>query len=309
MISIVVVNWNSGDQVRECINSVIQYGTPLVERIVVVDCGSTDGSEVGIEGLPLVTLVRAGANLGFARACNVGAARSTGEFLLFLNPDARLHSDTLSKVIDYMQKPGSAQVAICGIRLIDGRGDISASASRFPTLRILAGKSLGLAGVLPKVFPAQVMSPTELCEDCAVDQVIGAFFFIRRCVFELCGGFDERFFVYFEEVDLSLRVRQRGYSSYFLSGVSAFHKGGGCSEAVKAKRLFYSLRSRILYVFKHFNPVSAVLVLLTSLVLEPISRSVLALSRGSWTSLRETWAAYGMLVRWLPTWIFKGVTR
>ena len=94
MISVIIVNWNAGIQLRECVDSVIQYGRPLVEQIVVVDNGSTDGSETAIEGLPSVTLIRVGANLGFGRACNLGAANSNSEFLLFLNPDARLFPDT-----------------------------------------------------------------------------------------------------------------------------------------------------------------------------------------------------------------------
>jgi hypothetical protein len=78
---------------------------------------------------------------------------------------------------------------------------------------------------------------------------------------------------------------------------------------VKARRLFYSLRSRTLYAFKHFSLVGAVAVLLATLLLEPVSRSALAVTKGSFSGLKETWAAYAMLWRWLPQWIFKGVTR
>jgi GT2 family glycosyltransferase len=142
-----------------------------------------------------------------------------------------------------------------------------------------------------------------------VDQVIGAFFLVRRGLFESLHGFDERFFVYFEEVDFAYRARQAGWLSVYLADAQAFHAGGGTSNQVKARRLFYSLRSRLLYAFKHFSWTGAVGVLLATLLLEPVSRTALALFRHSWAGLKETWAAYGMLWRWLPQWVFKGVTR
>jgi GT2 family glycosyltransferase len=84
-----------------------------------------------------------------------------------------------------------------------------------------------------------------------VDQLIGAFFVVRRSLFESLGGFDERFFVYYEEVDFSWRARQAGYSSVYLPGVHALHHGEASSGQVKGRRLFYLLRSRALYARKH----------------------------------------------------------
>lgn len=132
---------------------------------------------------------------------------------------------------------------------------------------------------------------------------------VRRTTFESLGGFDERFFVYFEEVDFSYRARQAGWRSVYLADVQAFHAGGGTSNQVKARRLFYSLRSRLLYAAKHFSTAGTALVFLATLLLEPLSRSALALARRSWPALRETWQGYAMLWRWLPQWVFKGVTR
>ena len=117
------------------------------------------------------------------------------------------------------------------------------------------------------------------------------------------------FFVYLEDLDLSLRVHQAGYKSVFLAEAQAFHAGGGTSHQVKARRLFYFLRSRLLYAFKHTSWIGAVGVLLVTLFVEPFSRSVLALLRRSWPNLKETWAAYGLLWLWLPQWIFKGMKR
>ena len=94
-----------------------------------------------------------------------------------------------------------------------------------------------------------------------VDQVMGAFFLVRQKLFEEWGGFDERFFVYLEDVDFSSRARRVGWRSFYMAGVKAYHKGGGTSEQIKSTRLFYSLRSRILYSYKHFSCASATALL------------------------------------------------
>lgn len=304
---IIIVNWNAGTQLRECVDSVIQYGAPLSSRIIVVDNGSTDGSEAAIEGLPHVTLMRAGANLGFGKACNLGAAQADSEFLLFLNPDARLFPGSLAQSVDFMQRPQNAGVGICGVQLIDEDGHIARSCARFPGAPGMIAHATGIDRMIPAL--GHFMSEWDHAGTRPVDHVIGAFFLVRRAVFDALQGFDETFFVYLEDLDFSYRARQLGWSSVYFAGVQAFHAGGGSSRQVKAERLFYSLRSRILYAFKHFNPLAATAVLLATLLLEPVSRSALALARGSRATLSETWNAYGMLLRWLPDWVAKGATR
>lgn len=298
-VSIIIVNWNAGSQLAEAVSSIAQFHHDLVEAVIIVDNASGDDSLAQVEGLkdlpfPL-KIIRNPTNRGFAAACNQGAAGASADYLLFLNPDTRLFEDSLPKPIDFMRQPGNSGIGICGIRLVDEEGKISTSAARFPTLRVMAGKITGLTKFFPSVFPAHLMSSSDLRESGFVDQVIGAFFLIRKNVFDCCGGFDERFFVYFEEVDLSLRAKQLGYSSFYLSEVSAFHKGGGCSERVKAARLFYSLRSRILYAQKHYSRMEFMcLVLLTGLEL-PL-RLVQGVARASWSDIKNTLAAYTQLI-------------
>ena len=132
-----------------------------------------------------------------------------------------------------------------------------------------------------------------------VDQVIGAFFIVRRNIFLSLDGFDERFFVYYDEVDFTYRASNEGWYSAYFCGAEAFHLGGGSSDQVKAERVFYSARSRILYVFIHFSAPSVVIVLFVTLCIEPITRSVLALSMGSIVSFKESLRANWMLYRWL----------
>ena len=307
LISIIVVNWNSGNQLSTCINSIAQHSAGLVEQTIVVDNGSLDGSDASVEGLPNVTLIRTGANLGFGKACNLGAQVAKSPYLLFINPDAALYAETLPKALAYMQDPVNSKIGICGVQLLDEAGHVSRCCARFPTVTGLVAHAVGLDRFFPRV--GHFMAEWDHGKTRQVDHVIGAFFLVRREVFDSLRGFDERFFVYLEDLDFSYRARQSGWLSVYLADVQAFHSGGGTSNQVKARRLFYSLRSRFIYAFKHFSWLGTIVILLAALLLEPWTRSALALLRLSGSGLRETWAAYGMLWRWLPQWVFKGVTR
>ncbi|CAD5370699.1 Glycosyltransferase family 2 protein [Rubrivivax sp. A210] len=297
-LAIVIVNWNTRNQLRECLASISPAVTPdfALEDVVVVDNASSDDSMQGIEacGLPL-RVQRNAANRGFAAACNQGAAGLKADYLLFLNPDTRLFGSSLVEPMRFMQDPIHADVGICGVRLVDEAGLPSTSAARFPTLRVMVGSVLRISRFWPRAFPAHLHDAAELGGSGPVDQVIGAFFLIRRDLFKRCAGFDERFFVYFEEVDLSLRARQLGHASYFLATASAFHKGGGSSERVKAARLFYSLRSRFLYARKHFSAPEVAAVLLLTAVELPL-RLTQGLLRRSWSDIENTAVAYGRLL-------------
>lgn len=300
-VDVIVVNWNAGDQLMRCIDSVARYGSGLVSQTTVVDNGSVDGSDASIENLPNVTLIHTGNNLGFGKACNLGAQHAKSAYLLFLNPDAALYPDTLSKAVTFMQDSVNANVGICGVQLLDEVGHVSRSCARFPSAVGFVFHAVGLDRFFPRLGHA--MAEWDHAVTRQVDHVIGAFYLVRRDLFTVLDGFDERFFVYLEDLDFSYRARQAGWSSVYFADVQAFHAGGGTSIQVKARRLFYSLRSRLLYAFKHFTWLGAFAVLLATLLVEPLSRSALALLRRSWAGLKETWAAYCMLWRWLPQWI------
>jgi GT2 family glycosyltransferase len=297
-IAVVVVNWNAGDRLRACLDSIDAHGDGLVSQVIVVDNGSTDSSAAGLEVRPGVSLVRAGANLGFGRACNLGARQAAGgDLLLFLNPDAALHAGTLAALAACLDAPANARVGICGVQLVDETGSVARSCSRLPSVAGLLAQSSGLDRLFPRLGQAMVEWDHAATRD--VEQVIGAFFLVRRALFASLKGFDERFFVYYEEVDFSLRARDAGWRSLYLADVQAFHAGMGTTAQVKARRLFYLLRSRLLYAGKHFSRPGAVAVALGALFVEPLARTALALARGSWSGVRETWAACGMLWRWL----------
>lgn len=305
-IDCVIVNWNSGAQLQACVNSLVAYGSDMISKIYIVDNGSNDGSDHAIKNSEKLDIVRTGINLGFGKACNFGASIGNSEFILFINPDTKIYADTLLKSLKYLKAPERSLTGICGVQLLNESGRVSRSCARFPTALGIVAHTIGVDRLFPRF--GHFMAEWDHGESRKVDHVIGAFFLVRRSVFELLGGFDERFFLYYEDLDFSYRAYQAGWSTTYLADVQAFHAGGGTSRQVKSHRLFYSLRSRLLYSFKYFTWCGAAAVLLATLFLEPVSRSVLASMQRSGGSFKETWVAYGMLWRWLPRWVFKGET-
>jgi GT2 family glycosyltransferase len=296
-LDIVIVNWNSGRQLHECLasfDSVSGDDISLV-AVTVVDNGSSDRSADGLSCVAPLKVIRNAENRGFAAACNQGAAGAETDFLLFLNPDARLMAGSLEGPTRYLQAGEHASVGIVGIQLLDAAGNIARNTARAPTAWSMIGSSIGLDRLMPSVFPSHFVTEWPHDDTRTVDQVMGAFFFVRRSVFEALGGFDERFFVYYEDMDFAARARKLGWSSVYLSTARAFHRGQGTTDAATERRMLYFARSRILYARKHFGAFGALAVMLSTLLLEPLAR-LIAAPRSAGATLR----AFGMLWRDLP---------
>jgi N-acetylglucosaminyl-diphospho-decaprenol L-rhamnosyltransferase len=302
---IVIVNWNSRQMLADCVRS-IDENPAGVGQVIVVDNGSIDGSDQVSSTVRPVNIIRTGRNNGFAKACNIGAAHCGAPYILFLNPDAELVGDGLPTVLNFMGSPAAARVGICGVQLVGEDGAIQRHCARFTDFSTYFGHATGLNRILPKLFTQHFMTDFDHRSNREVDQVIGAYYLIRTELFRALGGFDERFFVYFEEVDLALRAKQKGWSTYFLADAKGFHHGGGTSEQVKAHRLFYSLRSRIQYARKHFSPPAAWGTVAITLLIEPASRLARSLARRSKADVRNTVQGYAMLWRALPAILRRG---
>jgi len=273
-----------------------------LNRVVVVDNASTDSSINGLENLALpLEIIRNNENIGFAAACNKGAKGSKADYLLFLNPDTKLFNNSLALPLKYMGKKENERVGICGVQLVDEKGIVQRTCARFPTLGQFVSKIFGLDYLLPNVFHSHFMIEWDHMENKTVDHVIGAFFLVRKELFDKLNGFDERFFVYLEDVDFSLRAYKAGWKSIFLADSKAYHKGGGTSEQVKARRLFYSLRSRIIYGYKYFRWLPATILVLLTLLVEPWTRLIWNIIKGSNKELIETFKAYFLLWKDIPT--------
>jgi N-acetylglucosaminyl-diphospho-decaprenol L-rhamnosyltransferase len=294
-LQIIIVNWNSGGQLRQCLRSIAAAEREGFELrgVSVVDNASTDGSGDGVGETGLaVSLTRNAVNAGFAAACNQAARGSRAEYLLFLNPDTRLERDSLSAPIRFMESDGNQRVGIVGIQLVDDSGRVARSCARFPTPARFASRMLGLdrAG-----RASHRMTDWDHAATRELDHVIGAFYLVRRSLFEELEGFDERFFVYLEDLDFSLRARQRGWRCVYLADARAYHRGGATTETVSAFRLYHALRSRLLYVRKHFGPAGRWAIWFGTLFIEPSLRLGVAALHRSPGQVRETWQAYRRL--------------
>lgn len=293
VVDVVIVNWNSGDWLSKCLESLSASAVALISSVIVVDNGSIDGSDKqNALDLPL-EVVRANTNLGFGRACNLGVCKGRAAYILFLNPDAALCEHTLDIAVSFMEDPSNIEIGVCGIQLKEENGATQKHTARFPTVRRMLATSLGISQLIPKAGLHDHDFDHLSSRD--VDHVIGAFYLIRRDLFEQLCGFDPRFFVYLEDLDLSLRVHQSGYRVHYLAEAVGFHKGGGTSDQVKARRLFYSMDSRLFYAFKHFHRLSAWTIVFSTLLLEPIPRLMRAIVRVSFTETRDTLLAFAWL--------------
>ena len=300
-LDIVIVNHNAGDALFACAASIAQAKDEAfgLRSVVVVDNASTDGSADGLGGLPLpLTVLKNDRNEGFGAACNRGAAGGRGDYVLFLNPDTRLFEGSLRAPLQVFSGPDGEKTGICAVRLVDDAGNTRRTCARFPTPLHFVLRAFFIGRLFPGPRTNHVMLEWDHNETRFVDHAMGAFWLMPRGVFEELGGFDTRFFLYLEDVDLSLRARRRGYETLYLADAAAFHEGGGTTKKAKALRIYYSLQSRILYGFKHFTRPAAIIAAFFALAVEPFTRLLFAVLRLRLGEAGQTLRAYRKLYAW-----------
>ena len=299
---IVIVNWNSGDQLKDCVESVMKssFHNSTLKKVIVVDNDSKDDSIELAERLNFdkLKIIKNKDNLGFGKACNSGVKNSQSDFILFLNPDAMVYEDTFHKLFDYIEKNDNSYVVVYGVQLIGDDGKVQRTCARFPNLSNFLVKVLGLNKLNSKYFETYHLEEWNHNETKQIDHVIGAFYLIKREIFNSINGFDERYFVYFEDLDLSKRVHDSGYRTIYLSEIQAYHKGGGTSEQVKALRFFYSTRSSLIYSFKHLGIFKSIIFMFFVYFIEPFTRTAfLVLKRSSFSEFLEQYKGFGLLYK------------
>jgi GT2 family glycosyltransferase len=289
-VDIVIVNWNAGALLRDCIAALDASTGASRLHVIVVDNASSDGSADALAGTAFrLSVIRNAENRGFAAACNQGAAAGHAALLLFLNPDVRVEPDAVARAMDFLAEPAQAATGIVGIRLLDCQGRTSRTSARRPTVAAMLLRSLFIDRIMPRAVPPHFMTEWDHLDTRPVDQVMGAFLMIRRSLFGRVGGFDQRFFVYYEDLDLCLRAIDDGHAVVHLAGATAIHDGGGTTSTVKDRRLFYETSSRVRFVHKWHGMVAAgalaALIALVELPLRVIGTMALA-PRDGWLVLR-----------------------
>lgn len=296
-LDVVIVNWNAGGLLRACLAGLAEADDAGRVQVIVVDNASTDDSLDRLPPLPRPPLViRNGANLGFGRACNRGAAAGAAPAILFLNPDARVAPDALGLARAALLS--DPRTGIVGARLIGPDGQTQRSCARAPSPGGLLGRALALDRV--GLVAPHFLTEWDHADERAVDQVMGAFLMIRRDLFARLGGFDERFFVYFEDVDLCARARAAGFRVRHVAGATAGHLGQGTTRRARAHRLACFLESQIRYAGKHHGPVTALALVAASFLVQVPLRLAQALARRSPREAAEIVRAAGLLARALP---------
>lgn len=299
---IVIINWNSGTQLKDCVESIVNSSLDgsILKKVIIIDNDSKDDSVELLVKLNFekLEIIKNKNNLGFGKACNIGAKFSTSDFILFLNPDAMVYEDTFIRLFNYISQNDTKDIAVYGVQLIGDDGKVQRTCARFPSLSNFIVKVLGLSKFSLKNFRTYHMSEWTHDETKQVDHVIGAFYLIKREFFNIVKGFDERYFVYFEDLDLSKKFYDNGYKTLYLSDVQAYHKGGGTSEQVKALRFFYSTRSSLIYSFKHLGIFKSIIFMTFVYFFEPFTRTVfLILKRSSFAEYIHQYNGFLLLYK------------
>lgn len=232
-LSIVIVNWNTRELLRDCLNSVFLGLGALQAEVIVSDNGSGDGSvEMLRAEFPAVTVIENGENLGFAAGNNVALRRVRGRHVLLLNTDTLVHGDVLPRAVAWLDAhPG---VGILGPRVLNTDGTVQPSCSAFPSLRHLAMQTLGLTRVAR--WDRYRMTGWDRTTERRVDVISGAAMFVRRTAMEEVGLLDESFFFYGEETDWCHRFARAGWELVFAPIPEVTHFGGGAVRRLNHRR-------------------------------------------------------------------------
>jgi N-acetylglucosaminyl-diphospho-decaprenol L-rhamnosyltransferase len=271
-VDVVVVAYNSADTLRACVH-------PFVGRddttVTVVDNASPDGGLEAIADLDVGTITLR-VNGGFARGCNVGWRAGRSPFVLFLNPDAVASPQAVQTIAGVLRR--DVDVAIAAPKIVQPNGALEYSQRRFPRLASTYARALFLHRAIPLLRWSDelVRDPFAYARAAEPEWVSGACLLIRRAVLEELGGWDERFFMYCEDIDLCARVRERGYGIRFEPTAVVEHEGG--ASAPRPTLIPTLAASRLLYARKHRSRLGA-LVERGGLALEALTHAAVS-SRG-----------------------------
>lgn len=250
--SIVIVSWNVKDKLRDNLKSILASSGASFE-IIVVDNASSDGTADLVRNeFPQVQLIANSVNLGFAKACNQALALAKGSYLLLLNPDMKLEPTTLSNCLNWLKNEPRA--AISGIKLKDSQGENIAQVRRFPRLGDQLAIVLKLAHLAPALLNNYLRRDFDYAKAQVVDSIRGAFFIIRRSTFEKLGPLDERYFLWFEEVDYCRRAKEAGLEVWYTPAAEAIDYVGQSFNQVKRSVKQGYFRASMIAYFKKWQP-------------------------------------------------------
>jgi len=253
-LSIIIVSWNCREYLEQCLRSIASSGIRHSYQVFVVDNGSSDGSISLVElSYPNVKLISNTENLGFAAANNQALRLVDSRFVVLLNPDTVVGSGALDAMIDFFERYDDAWAV--GPAMVSGDGSVHYTGVAFPSNWNILVESVFLDRLFPKsrLLGAHKQTYEPRQEPRAVDYVQGACLMVKSKAIEKVGLLDERFFMYFEEVDWCYRIKKAGGEVWYYPMASVVHLGGDEFGHFDERRLVYYYLSLLLFYRKHYQ--------------------------------------------------------
>jgi N-acetylglucosaminyl-diphospho-decaprenol L-rhamnosyltransferase len=249
-VSFLIPYWNQRQLLEDCVGSILQTIRTIPHEIIVIDNASLDDSKAYmLQTFPEIFWIRNDKNLGYAKAINQGVGDATGEFLFFLNDDIRFVENTTEQLIDFLVKHPDAGAVAPMLIYPDGR--IQISCRRFPTppalfLQLFGIKSIG-------TFRAWKLDLEDQGRGGIVQQPMASALMVSRACWNAVGPMDERFFLYFNDVDWCYRLyRNTSYKIYLFPKVTVIHHGGASTKGLGSKRIQEFYRGLFRFYWKHY---------------------------------------------------------
>lgn len=285
LLSIIIVNWNTKELLRKCIQSIMSNAPSFEYEIIVVDNASTDGSAEMLkfelskdqyldrfDSSINVHVAINQENLGFAKANNQGIKRAKGEYILLLNPDTEVQHNCLQKTVNFLRD--FREVGILGCQLLNPDKSIQHSVRKFPSLISQALILLKIHNLFPTLKPLQEYYQTnfDYNQNQEVDQVMGAYFLINRKVLDKIGPLDEKYWIWLEEVDFCKRAKNASFQVYYFKDAQTIHhKAQAFNQVLGIKRQVYLNNSLLHYFYKFHSIFSWLIILILYLPSLPIA--------------------------------------
>lgn len=264
-VSVIIVSYRVKYYIEQCLHSVLRSVPDA--QILVVDNKSDDGSvEYLRERFPQIEVIANDYNAGFGKANNIALEKAQGRYVLFLNPDTVVAERTIPGCIDYLD--ANPQVGAVGVRMQYGDGRFALESRRsLPTPSVSFWHMTGLGRLFPrsKVFAKYHLTYLDNSQVCQIDVASGAYMFVRKEALDKTGGFDESFFMYGEDIDLSYRILQEGYKNCYLPLPIVHYKGESTNKtSYRYAQVFYD--AMIIFFNKHFHRYSPVFAFIVKVV-------------------------------------------
>jgi GT2 family glycosyltransferase len=258
-LSIIIVNWNVWDDLRECFESIFASSFSEEMEVILVDNASTDQSVVNTQSdFPAVKVIANSINVGFPKANNQALTIAKGEFILFLNPDTVLRPDTLSGCVSTLRSQKDIGLLGCKIRYPDGSIQYE-GARNFPSLRSIFWEVFYLHMLFPKssLFGEKLMGDWDHETSRDVPCLLGAFMMGRRSLLEDMGGMDESVFMFLEDVDMCFRIVKSGWRIHYLADFCVIHKSMQSQKKKKRPMTYENATARYEFFKKHYGSTMA----------------------------------------------------